>query len=164
MSFVRTIKASPPRVAPVASRPRQIPSFASLVFRRRLPIAATFLAAIAGCSGESGPARFDISGRVTYGGKPVPIGQIQFEPDASQGNRGPAGSAAVESGSYDTAKAGVGHVGGPHHVLIVGYDGIADPESELFHGQPLFEAYRITVDLPREAGVRDFDVPPDHTR
>ncbi len=125
------------------------------------PALLLVLATITGCSGESGPARFDVSGRVTYGGKLVPVGQIQFEPDASQGNHGPAGIAPIENGSYDTAKAGCGHVGGPHRVLIVGYDGVTDPDNELVHGQPLFEPYRTTVDLPREAVVRDFAIVAD---
>ena len=156
MSLVKAFQ--PPVASAHAGWQRMLPRTPRSCKWRR-PAVLFLLAAMTGCSGESGPKRFDISGQVTYGGKPVPLGQIQFEPDASQGNRGPAGAAKIENGSYDTAGAGRGHVGGPHRVLVVGYDGVADPDNELPHGRPLFEAYRTTVDLPQGVSVRNFEVP-----
>ena len=46
-------------------------------------VAALLLAA--GC-GEAGPARYHVSGKVTFNGQPVPAGQIVFEPDPTAGN------------------------------------------------------------------------------
>jgi hypothetical protein len=43
----------------------------------------------AGC-GSSGPPRYHISGKVTYGGQPVAAGSVMLVPDTSQGNTGPA--------------------------------------------------------------------------
>ena len=54
-----------------------------------------------GCSGEDGPQRYRVSGTVTFKGAPVPIGVIQFPPDATQGNSGPPAFADIKDGKYD---------------------------------------------------------------
>ena len=61
--------------------------------------------ALVGCGGavESGPPRFRLSGKVTFDGKPVPAGTIYFEPAT-----GPAGSAQIKDGQYDTANGMAG--------------------------------------------------------
>ena len=45
-----------------------------------------------GCGGE--PV-VQVSGEITFNGKPVPAGRLWFNPDFSQGNDGPAGSAEI---------------------------------------------------------------------
>jgi len=117
------------------------------------------LAVLPGCFGRSGPERFDVAGTVTHEGRPVPTGRIQFEPDAAQGNSGPAGFAVIENGRFDTASTGRGTVGGPHRVVIVGFDGNAQPDDELPHGRPLFPTYYTTAVLPKQRTTIDFDVP-----
>lgn len=112
-----------------------------------------------GCGSDDGPTRFDVSGKVTFGGKPVPAGRIQFEPDVAKGNRGPAGFAVVHDGVYNTQQQGKGTIGGPHNVLIIGFDGVADPQHELPAGRRLFPNYRTTTDLPKQSSTMDFDVP-----
>ena len=100
---------------------------------------------LAGCGGEH---IYNLSGTVTYQGKPVPAGHIVFEPDASAGNS-----------HYDTRILdGRGTVGGPHLVLIHGRDGIA--RGELLNGLPLFRDYNTKVDLPKADGKQDFEVTP----
>lgn len=100
-----------------------------------------------GASGDS-PQRFDVSGAVTFDGKPVASGTVLFEPDPGKGNRGPAGFAQIREGKFDTALGGKGIIGGPHVVRISGGDKIA-----------AFSEYVISVDLPRQRSTRDFDVP-----
>lgn len=41
-----------------------------------------------GC-GKSGVERHNLSGQVTFRGKPLPAGLIVFEPDSRDGNEGP---------------------------------------------------------------------------
>ena len=114
------------------------------------------LLALSGCGGNDLP-RYHLSGSVMYGTKPVPAGSVTFIPDASQGNKGPATSVAITDGKYDTKQLGVGHVGGPHVVKIVGQDGIA--KEELPKGMPLFPSFETKADLPKQEGTQDFTVP-----
>ena len=110
-----------------------------------LPVAAIFLALLAGCgAGESeGPDRFGVSGTVNYEGQPVQSGRIYFEPDSAQGNSGPQGYAEIAAGKYDTAgDSGKGTVGGPHRVRIT---------------TPQFEYQKPeAVDLPKEDSTQNF--------
>ena len=107
-----------------------------------------------GCSGEK---TYHLSGTVTYKGKPVPKGQIVFEPDAAAGNSGQPAYAKIVDGQYDTREDGQGTVGGPHIVQIHGRDGI--PRGELLNGLPLFRDYTTTVDIPKGNNKQDFEVP-----
>ena len=116
-----------------------------------LMIAATAV----GCGG--GPRVYELSGTVTYQGKPVPAGNIVFEPDTSQGNQGAPGYAKIKNGQYDTRQnGGEGTVGGPHLVRIIGLDGVA--RGELVNGSPLFPEFNTTADLPKANATKDFDV------
>src|SRR5262245_10803606 len=100
-------------------------------------LAALGIVVLAGCGGER---TYELSGSVTFKGKPVPTGQIMLEPDASAGNKGPAAFAKIKDGHYDTRiLEGRGTVGGPHIVQIQGRDGV--PRGELLNGMPLFSEY-----------------------
>ena len=110
-----------------------------------------------GC-GPGGPAQHHVSGRVTFRGKPVPAGVIRFLPDTAEGNQGPAGYAPIEAGHYHTAEGGRGTVGGPHRIVISGYDGRPDASGEQAHGARLFPDYHTTASLPTETTTLDFDV------
>lgn len=112
------------------------------------------VALVTGCSGEK---TYHLSGTVTYKGKPVPKGQIVFEPDASAGNKGQPAYAKIVDGHYDTREDGQSTVGGPHIVQIHGRDGI--PRGELLSGLPLFRDYSTTVDIPKGNNKQDFEVP-----
>lgn len=116
------------------------------------------VALVAGC-GKQGPPRFHLSGKVTYGGHPISAGSVTFVPDSAKGNTGPAASVAIQQGSYDTKVLGAGHVGGPHRVTIIGLDGKESPDFP--KGVPIFPDYEIRLDLPKENGTKDLEVPSD---
>jgi hypothetical protein len=129
----------------------------AFIRRTALLCGVAALILVAGCRKET--RRFDVSGKVTFNGKPVPVGRIYFDPDLSKKNDGLQGTAEIEDGYYNTAKGGMGTTGGPVVVRIEASDGVAgDPERP--NGKPLFPYYEVQVDLPRENKItRDFDVP-----
>lgn len=118
-----------------------------------------FALSIAGCSpSDEGPQRYHLSGTVTYDGKPVPKGFIRFDP--AEGNPGPGSGAEIIDGNYETP-AGKGIIGGPHNVVISGWDGVPYQESgeTVEDGKELFPKYETTVDFPKEDGEHPFEVP-----
>jgi hypothetical protein len=143
--------------------------------RQRLAIVAAalggLLAVIPGC-GDGGPRRYEVSGQVTYDGKPVPTGYLYFEPDKSQGNDGPGTQIGLSDGQYKTAP-GRGVIGGPHIVTITGLEtgpesqssgpAAAGPDASPFgpdvkvpNFKLLFPPVKRKVDLPRKDAVEDF--------
>lgn len=116
---------------------------------------------VLGCGGKG----YQVSGKVTFKGQPLPAGKIYFTPDASKGNKGPTGYADIKDGKYDTAATGgSGIVGGPMLVRIEGIDPSqiekADKAGETV-AKVLFPPYQTAVDLPKENTMKDFDVPAD---
>ena len=109
-----------------------------------------------GC-GPTGPKTFEVSGAITFDGKPVPAGRIDFFPDFSKGNDGPQGYAIIKDGTFDTRKDGLGHVGGPMVIRIEGFDGKSD--NPAFFGTPIFDKHEIKRDLPKDTSVQDLEVP-----
>jgi hypothetical protein len=118
--------------------------------------AAVVLAGLlAGCA-PRGPALYDVSGTVTYDGKPLPAGQVYFEPDAAKGTDGTQGVANVKGGKYDTAAGGRGVRGGPVIVRVRGFDGV---ESDEFpRGRLLFDNHSEPWDVPGANATRDIAV------
>lgn len=122
---------------------------------------------LSGCgSADSGPERFDISGTVSFKGKPVHRGTIVFSPDQSKGNSGPQGAAEISEGKYDTSVKGKGLVGGDHIITIIGFDKVdenAKPEVSsdgmVKPQPPLFPTYTIKKDLPQSSTTLDIEVP-----
>ncbi|MEN6335103.1 MAG: hypothetical protein ABFE01_12640 [Phycisphaerales bacterium] len=131
--------------------------------RALLGLAALLPLLTLGCSGQSGPATYELSGKVLYNGNPVPAGEVSFQPDGSQGNAGPGCIATITSGQYKT-EPGTGVVGGAYIVRIVGYDGV--PVGDSAQGKEMFPPYETKVDLPKEISTHDFEVPgsPARTR
>jgi hypothetical protein len=117
---------------------------------KSLPFLACLLAVGCGDAG-TGPSRHRISGAVTFDGKPVPAGTIYFEPAS-----GPAGSARIINGQYDT-NSGKGTVGGPHNVMIEGYDGLAAHPGEM--GTPIFKPFKVKETLSTTDSTKDFAIP-----
>ena len=116
---------------------------------------ASGVVAICGC-GQAGSARFEVTGTVTYDGKPLPRGTIRFETDATKGNQGPVGIAAIEDGRYSTAEEGArGALQGP---LIVWITGLPAANANAEFQQPLFVDYRTEIELaPSGRGPTRFD-------
>ncbi|TWU25263.1 hypothetical protein Pla52o_15610 [Novipirellula galeiformis] len=67
-----------------------------------------------GCTGESGPERRVVTGRVTYQGEAVPSGEIRVAPLGD----GPVSAAKITNGEFEIAHRG-GVVTGPAKVMIV---------------------------------------------
>ncbi len=107
---------------------------------------------------DRGPKRHHISGQVLYDGKPVPAGEIYFDPDVTKGHDGPQGFARIQDGQYDTREVGKAVAAGPHVVRIFGFDGKPGPELPL--GRALFAEYTTPADIPdRGDATLDFQVP-----
>ena len=108
---------------------------------------------------------YDVSGTVTYAGKPVPYGSVLFVADADEGNTGPQGVAAIEDGKFDTAKAGRGVVGGAYTVIIKGRSTqSSQEEDEGGADPPLFSDFQTTAVFPQENSVQKFEVPENRTQ
>ena len=111
-----------------------------------------------GCSGNDGPTRYKVSGKVTLNGKPAPAFEIFFRPDSSQGNSGPGATALGRDGLYETRK---GVTMGPHLAEIIVFDGIPNGESN--RGSALTQKpYKTTLTIPAEDSEHDFDIPASH--
>ena len=112
--------------------------------------------AVASCGRQSGPPRYALSGTVTFDGKPVPAGEIQFAADTERGNKRTGTSGQMNEGRYQTL-ADKGTVGGPHVTTVCGYDG------KRASGRPLrgvtLSSLLRQVDLSRETTTYDFQVP-----
>lgn len=74
--------------------------------------------AVAGC-GKSGIERVHVSGKATYDGQPIEIGQIRFVPVSPA--TGPITIDRIENGQYETATTG-GVTVGTHRVELRAYD------------------------------------------
>jgi hypothetical protein len=125
-----------------------------------IALVLTGASVVAGCGGPPGPERYDLSGAVTYRGKPVPKGYITFEPDTDKGNSGPGAAANIVDGKYAT-RPGQGTIGGPHIVTVSGFNGQPFEEYGVINpmGRPLFADHQLAIDLPKEAATKDLEVP-----
>ena len=127
------------------------------------PLAVVLSAVLmVGCGG-SGMKLKEVSGKATFAGKPIAYGLIEFHPNDAKKHSGPAGSAEIVNGHYDTRKAGRGVAAGPHLVRITGYEerpapGSADETIVTVGKPPLFAGYTIEAEVPAGAH-QDFDVP-----
>ena len=131
-----------------------------IMFPRSIPftlvLAASLVAVMAaGCNRQPSVRLYDISGSVTFAGKPVPRGSIVFEPDESRGNAGPASIADVAAGRFRT-RQGRGFVGGLARATVYGGDDTLPTET---HDTALFAPWTTQIDLPRADCTHDFDVP-----
>ena len=89
-------------------------------------------------------------------GKPVPAGEMNFEPDGQAGNKGPASMTSIENGKYSLPLE-QGIMGGNYNVTILPFDGVAFGES--LQGKPLIkQPYVEKVDFPKENGTHDFKI------
>ena len=122
----------------------------------RWPLALAFLLHLAGCS-KPEFERHALSGTVTFGGQPIPVGSILFEPDGTKGNRGPQGYSTILNGHYETNKYGKGAVTGPVNVQIMGFPAAENVPEE--GNKPLFPPYKTSIVIEQDSTTFDFDVP-----
>lgn len=115
------------------------------------------LASLAGCGGQDGPQKYTLEGAVNLAsGKPVPAGEISFEPDSGAGNKGPASMTQIKQGKY-ALPLEHGVVGGKYVVTITPFDGVAFGES--LQGKPLSKAPHMEkVEFPSKNSTKDFTV------
>jgi hypothetical protein len=113
------------------------------------------LVIVPGCN-RGGTERVPVSGKVTFQGKPVPYGNITFEPDREKGNQGPQGYVKIQDGKYDSAVGGTAPCPGLQNVAIEGYPELGSEKPG--EGRLVFN-YRTTWELPKQAATKDFDVP-----
>ncbi len=112
---------------------------------------------LAGCQAE-GPARYDLSGTVTYQGQPVRGGEVHFTPDNAKSNAGPGSYATIRNGRYETLP-GKGTVGGPHVLTVICFRDIPGevPEDQL---KELCPPQELRIDLPTANSTHDLVLPP----
>jgi hypothetical protein len=126
------------------------------------PFACTALALLGsslfGCGTDN---LANVSGKVTFQGKPVPAGKVYILPDSAKGNTGPAGFADIKDGTYDTKLPG-GQPAPPGPVIFA-IEGI-DPVPPL-NAAPdvtstvLFPHYECSGELADSANTKDLEVP-----
>jgi len=115
---------------------------------------------LAGCSSAGDGVRlYQVSGKVTFQGKPVSAGVIFFDPDAAAGNSGPQGSAEIVNGTYNTAtKTGKGIAGGPMVVTMTGWNS-APANAEQLSRDALFTDYVVRKEFANKNSEMDFEIP-----
>lgn len=110
------------------------PRLVSLVI---LSLAITSVMTMAGCKKNS--VRKDVWGTISWKGQPIPNGFINFIPDQSKGNKGPAAIAMIKDGKFDTRfENSRGCVAGPNIAIIHAYDG-KGIQRMIPYGQPMFD-------------------------
>ncbi|TWT30885.1 hypothetical protein [Blastopirellula retiformator] len=116
------------------------------------------LAAAVGCGGSNSTS-LPVAGVVNFKGAPVPRGSVTFTPNSTQGNSGPAVSADIFDGKFDTTKAKYGMTEGAYRVRIYGFDGNAMPEKEIPLGRAIFKEFHTEANITQEnAGSLEFTV------
>jgi hypothetical protein len=75
-----------------------------------------------GCGDDGLPRRYRVYGEVTYNGKPLPRGTVNFIPEGGEGR---AASGPIKEGSYDltTLNPGDGAIPGAYRVTIAAVEG-----------------------------------------
>lgn len=111
---------------------------------------------LAGCSTKA--KKGQLSGKVTFDGKPVPAGYISFMPEGGVGGQGAVKVAQIKDGVYDTALGtDPGVTPGPTTIRIAGFDG--KPQKGFAQGKQIFNPYQVHANLPEGATSQDFIVP-----
>jgi hypothetical protein len=123
--------------------------------------ATTICLGLAGCEGD-GLERHQVSGTVSYQGRPVEYGTIVFEPEASAGQIAPTSFARIESGKYQTERA-ESPTTGRYNVRVMGFDKAKmkqnTPPEEIIELPELFPAYSVSVEIPPPDDRLDIEVP-----
>lgn len=120
-------------------------------------ITAVLATWVAGC-GPRRPTRYQVTGSVTYAGKPVPHGMVSFQPDLATNPKGLQGMATIADGRYVTGEVAGGVPKGRYRVIAYGFDG--QNRSEILpDGKRLFDEYSFEWECPGGPQVLDIDVP-----
>ena len=115
---------------------------------------ALTLAIFSGCQKSNGLT--PVTGKVTFKGSPVPMGNVYIEPDASQGNKGPQCRSSIIKGEFKS-RLEFGSVSGPVIVDVEGSEQASDKEFPV----PLFPRYTFKTEIPKGKATLDIVVPED---
>jgi hypothetical protein len=122
----------------------------------RLVCLAMVVGAGAGCSKQARVGQ--LSGKVTFKGRPVRAGYISFTPNSSEGNLGKVKVAQIRDGAYDTAReADPGLSPGPTIIRVAGFDG--KPLPGFAQGKQIFNPYEVQAAVPDGTSTMDFTIP-----
>ncbi len=124
---------------------------------RRLRCILVIFVLTAGCSKTAKIGQ--LSGTVTFKGKPVPAGYISFMPDTTGGNLGQVKVAQIHDGAYDTAvETNPGISPGAMVIRIAGFDG--KKQKGFSQGKQIFNPYEVRATVADGTSTLDFTVPP----
>lgn len=116
-----------------------------------------FTMLLAGC-GSSEPQPSNLRGTATFDGKPIAYGEIEFIPDASKQMKGPAGTAEIINGEFDTSKSGRGVFLGDYEIRVTAWDarpGVANPDETVASNiePPIFLHYVVNQAVKADGNV-----------
>jgi hypothetical protein len=108
-----------------------------------------------GCGGGKRET-VNVSGTVTFKGKPVPSGFINFMPDFAGGNKGEVKGFPIVDGAYNTAEgSSPGIYAGANVITISGFDG---KKQNLWpKGKQIFNPFELKENVSE--GKKDYVVP-----
>lgn len=114
---------------------------------RWIVLSSVSLSLFAGCGGGTkGPPRENVSGKVTYDGKPVPHGFIDFRlPDGSV-----VSTIQIKDGAYASA-SGEGPAAGQNDVGIAGFD--KEGGFKLWQGQ-----FKAKAEIAKGNNEKNFEI------
>lgn len=111
---------------------------------------------VVGCSGEKPTTQ--LSGTVTFKGKPVPSGYINFMPDSSKKVYGEVRMVRIKDGAFSTQEGNAnGIFPGESLIVISGFDG--KPLDFYPDGKQIFNPWQTNGTVPTGKGKMDFSVP-----
>src|SRR5262245_33210768 len=120
---------------------------------RRLLGATVVFALAVGCSSK--PEMAQISGKVTFQGKPVPAGWISFTPEVGKGS---VRVCQIKDGVYDSSReSDPGIHLGKNQIKIAGFDGNKVPLWG--QGKQIFNPIDDMFDVPAGGTTKDWVVP-----
>jgi hypothetical protein len=108
---------------------------------------AAAVVALAGLSGCGDEKLQDVTGTITYDGRPLPAGVVWFDPEPNHPGKPPQGYAYIKDGRFNTAEQGRGVKAGAYLVRVEGFDG--KPGNELPMGKPLFTDFQEKREMPK---------------
>jgi hypothetical protein len=126
------------------------------LIRRLLGGAVVFALAVGCTSCSSKPEMAQLSGKVTFQGKPIPAGWISFTPEAG---KGAVRVCQIKDGVYDSSTGGdpAGIHPGKNLVKIAGFDGKVVPLWG--QGKQIFNPIDDTFDVPLGSSTKDWVIP-----
>jgi hypothetical protein len=111
---------------------------------------------VVGCSGEKPSTQ--LSGTVTFKGKPVPSGYINFMPDSTKKVYGEVRMVRIKDGAFSTKEGNAnGIFPGESVIAISGFDG--KPLDFYPDGKQIFNLWQTTGTVPTGKGKMEFTVP-----